>query len=133
MRIVTSILAGWLGIAGASEQAKPSAHVVTIGESEDAAIVVELIHAAEAGDAESFQNRIGQSAESADQSPTMEDVDRTDEGCSVKFVDATIPTKVSVIWRCGDNSIANIERSFLVENGKVVGIENAGADFRVAK
>lgn len=97
------------------------------GNAARGALVLETIRAAERGDAAGFGRRIGRSAERTFHPPTMSEVDRTDEGCTLRSVNASIPM-VSVLWSCGNNTNPNVQRSFLVEHGRVTHVWNDWAE-----
>lgn len=98
------------------------------GSPQLAAIVLETIRAAEAGDRAGFLQRIGRSMEPTFGSPSMAEIDRTDEDCSVRSIDATIELIVSVVWSCRDNTKPNVQRSFVIEGGRHLRLERLGRD-----
>lgn len=98
--------------------------VKTSGDEANTRLVLRLIRAAETGNAQTFQRMTGRSAEATFEPPVMRDVDRTDEGCELRALDASMPKIVSAIWFCPDNTKPNVQRSFLIEDGRITHMWN---------
>lgn len=98
--------------------------VAIVGDRRQAGLVLETIRAAEAGDRPGFERRIGRSAEPTFDPPAMADVDRTDEGCTLRSIDASLGLMTSVLWSCRNDTKPNVQRTFLVESGRVTHVWN---------
>ena len=117
---------GALFLAGCSPAG--SNNVQLRGDTAYAAVVLATIRAAEGGDEAAFRQHIGRSADPAYEAPARVDVDRTDEDCEVRSIEGLGPM-VSVVWSCrGNNTKPNVQRSFLVERGRVTYMWNDWAE-----
>ena len=104
-----------------------TAAVRTTGPRDQTKLVLDYIRAAESRDAASFSNMTGRSADAAFDSPKMVDVDRTDEGCVLASLEANT-RMVSAIWTCRDDDKRNVQRTFLIEAGRVTHMWNDWAE-----
>jgi len=88
------------------------------GDPYDANLVLRYIRAAEAGDAPAFQKMTARSVEPKYGPPPIADVDRADEGCALRSLESNL-RMVSAVWRCPDDTKTNVQRTFLIEGGRV--------------
>lgn len=124
---------GWKGpclsaLALVSGCSPEGPEVAITGDRAQAELVLETIRAAEAGDEAGFRRRSGKSAAHSFDPPAMADVDRTDEGCTLHSIDASIPLMVSVLWSCPNNTKPNVQRTMVVEGGRVTHVWNDWAE-----
>ena len=100
------------------------AGIAMSGDTALATVVLDYVVAAEQGNVAKFRKMTGRSIVAGLAPPRLSDVDRTDEGCRVKSLDGQIK-QVSVMWDCkGRNYRPIVQRTFLVENGRVTHMWN---------
>jgi len=59
--------------------------------------------------------------------PTMDQVDRRDEGCSLTRISANLPKLAEAFWDCPKKNYKHeVERMFLIEHGRVTHMWNDG-------
>jgi hypothetical protein len=85
-------------------------------------LVKRLITAAETQNATAFAGLTLKSKVFPDwQPPKIDEVDRRDEGCKVRNMDAISATMILVYWLCSRNDHRYLtERTFLIESGRVI-------------
>jgi hypothetical protein len=118
-----------IGLAALSGGATAPAEEVKItGDKVAANLVLSFIRLAEEGNENEFRRMIGPSVVKdggpALERPSMDAVDRRDEGCSLRSIDAWLPHMVEAIWRCTNDTKPNVERMFLIEEGRVTLMSN---------
>lgn len=98
-----------------------SSDVELAGDLARAKLIEKLIKAAESGDEHAFALLTTKSSTMPELlPPNLDQVDRRDEGCSLKCVTAELPKLAEAIWDCpGKNYKQQVERTFLVEHGRV--------------
>lgn len=110
-----------IGIAAASA----AAPVRISGDPAATDLILRYIRAAESNDRRLFNKMTGRSVITEFSPPKIDDVDRRDEGCELKSLDGSTPKIVSAVWDCpGRNVKPVVQRSFLIEHGKVTHIWN---------
>jgi hypothetical protein len=101
--------------------------VQIVGNHKEARLVLRYIRAAESGDTATFKMLTRQSVERTFTPPTISDVDRTDESCSLRSLEG-LTKMVWAFWDCPQNTKEAVQRTFLVEAGHVTAIWNEGAE-----
>lgn len=104
-----------------------TAAVRTTGPADQTKLVLNYIRSAERGDAARFSTMTGRSADATISLPEMAEVDRTDEGCVLASLDANT-RMVSAVWTCRDNDRQNVQRTFLIEAGRITHMWNDWAE-----
>jgi hypothetical protein len=114
----------------------PGPEVAATG-GETARLVLRFIRLAEAGNEAEFRSMTARTAFDDDggspQYPLdLDSVDRRDEGCSLKSVavyfDVERLSWVEALWKCREDHRHNVERMFVVENGRITQMWNAWAE-----
>lgn len=113
-------------LATAASCVVPGADVKTTGPGDQSKLVLDYIRAAERGEAASFSDMTGRSAEATFDPPVMATVDRTDEGCMRSSLD-TNTRMMSAVWTCRDSDKRN-QRTFLIEAGRITDMWNDWAE-----
>ncbi|MCW6532567.1 hypothetical protein NED98_20155 [Sphingomonas sp. MMSM20] len=123
LRFSVSALAGGvlIGITAASA----AAQVRISGDPAATGLILQYIRAAENGNRRLFDKMTERSVIAEFAPPKIDDVDRRDEGCELKSLDGSMLKIVSAVWECpGRNVKPVVQRSFLIEHGKITHIWN---------